>query len=521
MGRAFHPVIFAFYPVLFLYSRNTDITSFEVAAWPLVIALAGGAVLWLLAYLASRNAAKSALFVSLFVFLFFAFGHLHTYVHRWVLDMGFYFGKKEHAEFILKGRISLGLVFISVVLLGLAAWRLFKARAETTSVLTVAANVMALVLLAMPILTLVFASFTRDAESASVRAAQVTTESGLVARLGYKPDIYNIVLDGYGRKDTLKEFYSFDNQEFLTFLEEKGFVIAPNSRANYNWTMLSLASFLNMKYINELTEDVGIDSRNRARPFVMTRDNAIARFLGTHGYRFVHLQSSWGSTMMNPYADEQISCRGGVFQEDFYRVLLNSSALKMWEPSVGVGLAECHLNNLATLEKIGPTQGPKFVFVHFVPPHHPYVFDRDGNVLRQATVSNQFEWQKRLWGDRDLYLGQMHYMNTRIRGVIEAILATSENPPIIVLHSDHGPQILEGEERTEGRDYNRARYANLATFYLPGANESLIPPDITLVNVYRTILNEYFDAGFEILDNHYFRSEYLRPYDFAPVTFNE
>ncbi len=36
-------------------------------------------------------------------------------------------------------------------------------------------------------------------------------------------DIYFIVLDGYGRSDVLKEFYEYDNSDFLRGLKEKGF----------------------------------------------------------------------------------------------------------------------------------------------------------------------------------------------------------------------------------------------------------------------------------------------------------
>ncbi len=71
-------------------------------------------------------------------------------------------------------------------------------------------------------------------------------------------------------------------------------------------------------------------------------------------------------------------------------------------------IASCHLQNFDALAAQASAPGPKFVFAHFLLPHHPYLFDRDGNVLRHATISDQFEFQKRLWEDRAAYLVSSH-----------------------------------------------------------------------------------------------------------------
>ena len=73
-----------------------------------------------------------------------------------------------------------------------------------------------------------------------------------------KPDIYYLILDGYANSSTLKEVYGYDNQGFEDYLEEKGFKVASESRSNYAITALSLASSLNMEYINYLSEAGGV-----------------------------------------------------------------------------------------------------------------------------------------------------------------------------------------------------------------------------------------------------------------------
>lgn len=47
------------------------------------------------------------------------------------------------------------------------------------------------------------------------------------------PDIYYLILDGYGRKDMLHEFYEFDNSNFIKDLHDLGFFVADESRPNY------------------------------------------------------------------------------------------------------------------------------------------------------------------------------------------------------------------------------------------------------------------------------------------------
>lgn len=76
-----------------------------------------------------------------------------------------------------------------------------------------------------------------------------------------KPDIYYIVLDAYPCTDILQELYRFDNTEFLGDLEQMGFTMPSNIRANYPGTALSVSSTLDMQYWDAISpgmQDVAI-----------------------------------------------------------------------------------------------------------------------------------------------------------------------------------------------------------------------------------------------------------------------
>ena len=64
-----------------------------------------------------------------------------------------------------------------------------------------------------------------------------------------RPDIYYIILDGYGRLDALGEF---DNTDFLKELERRGFFVAADATSNYKNSIQSLASSLNFAYLDSL-----------------------------------------------------------------------------------------------------------------------------------------------------------------------------------------------------------------------------------------------------------------------------
>ena len=104
-------------------------------------------------------------------------------------------------------------------------------------------------------------------------------------------------------------------------------------------------------------------------------------------------------------------------------------------------VASCHESQLEALPRVAGLPGPKFVFAHFIPPHHPYVFDREGRILRRAAIGDQFDFQSRLWARRDLYRDQLLYMNDRILEDVRAIVRQRPNA-VVLLHSDHGPRLV-------------------------------------------------------------------------------
>ena len=496
------------YPFLFIAARNPGQVDGKVVATTITVALIAWAILYALLRLRLRSPASAGLATTWLVVLFFSYGPLSTLlIDAGASRLG---DRRSIAEWIRESPHLMP--SITWLVLGLAGiWLIHRIRVNLANAVAGVLNVASILLLALVTVQLVGA-----AGAASTDRPRV--ESVVTAGTGTPRDIYYIVLDGYARADVLQDQYDFDNGPFLAALRRRGFRVAEQSRANYYWTFLSLTSALNLDYLQSLLPgQLGPQSQKRKQAYRLLRDNRVAAFLRERGYRTVHLQSTWSGTAANPYADDFRQCHGGLFSDEYLRALAEVSWLKALGSRASLDLATCHLNNLETLEILGSEPGPKFVFAHFLPPHHPYLFDREGHVLRRATLSDQFEFQKLLWEARRPYVDQLTFVNERILRVIDRLRADSGQEPIIVLQSDHGPNLREG--LSEKRQH-QIRLANFSACLLPGAPDDLMPDDGTPVNHFRRIFNHYFGTGHPILEDRYFVSPFARPYAFEEVDRN-
>jgi hypothetical protein len=115
-----------------------------------------------------------------------------------------------------------------------------------------------------------------------------------------KPDIYYIVLDGYGRSDILQKYYHYDNSDFLEHLTGLGFIIPSEIHSNYAKTNVSVPSTLNLNYIHDIVE--GVENT----PFwwlmnPLVRESRVQLFLEDMGYTSISIASNWDTTN-NPSA---------------------------------------------------------------------------------------------------------------------------------------------------------------------------------------------------------------------------
>jgi len=196
---------------------------------------------------------------------------------------------------------------------------------------------------------------------------------------------------------------------------------------------------------------------------------------------------------------------------DMERYILGATPLGYLEPVLSdmasVPTYQTHRTQIAqffpSLEEISEISGPKFVFAHVTAPHPPFVFDGDGNPVDPPVNFSMNDAADFYGTDQDYqdgYIGQVEYVNAHMQVVLDKILKQSKTPPIIIIQADHGSAMLADFESADNTCIQE-RFSPFAAYYLPGVSADVIPSDLTNVNIFRIVLNQYFEAGFPILEN--------------------
>ena len=327
---------------------------------------------------------------------------------------------------------------------------------------------------------------------------------------GQAPDIYYIILDGYGRSDILKNEYGYDNSDFLNKLRDIGFFIADCAQSNYAQTQLSLASSLNFNYIEAFSSRFvpGSDDRTGLDAFI--HHGLVRQSLEKAGYTTVAFATGFLATELSD-ADYFLGPRRSLGElNEFESLLIETTVARLLQDSNRFGMQnsgselyrERTLFVLDKLDKLSYIKGPKFVFVHLVIPHPPYVFGPTGGPVEPADVGTTKTQQ-----GASHYRDQAIYIGSRMAEIMPKIIASSTTPPVIVIQGDHGPTVASRP---------RSRMSNLNAYFLPGAGKSLYP-SITPVNTFRVIFNEYFGQNLQYLDDVSLYSDYEDPFNFKVI----
>src|SRR5205823_6354308 len=88
----------------------------------------------------------------------------------------------------------------------------------------------------------------------------------------------------YAGKEELKNIFHYDNSLFEEQLTKKGFHIVNHSYSNYNYTPFSLASILNMNYLQ--LRDTSRSGDDLAYAYQQIKNSRVIKFFQAHGYTF-------------------------------------------------------------------------------------------------------------------------------------------------------------------------------------------------------------------------------------------
>ncbi len=502
----FHPILFGVFPIISLVASNINQARPELAYRAAIISLAGSILLYALMKLFLKDTARAALSTSLILILFFSYGHIYAELEKNTI-LGLSLG--HH-------RLLAPLWAILLIAIG---WFIIK-KGKNTWQLNTLFNAVSIFFLVLPIYQIgLFEYRYQQSQQAgdAAEAGKAGSPSGSHASdLDSLPDVYYIILDGYSRADVLQDLYGFDNTSFLNELKEIGFVIPDCAQSNYARTALSISSALHMDYLDNFTDvirkgDPSIDA-------VVFQDlishNPVRDIMSRNGYKMVAFETGY---FWNEITDADYYIVGndnplekvkrGAEISEFEVMYLRTTYFRIFSEAQSAFFTDLTKNirtpeekhydlvlfELDQLAQVPALPGKKYVYAHIVAPHAPFVISKFGQFISTGAVNPG-------------YTDEITFLNQRIIEVVKQILATSTVPPVIVIQGDHG------------WDENH-RMQILNAYYLPNGGGKLIYPEITPVNTFRVIFNQYFGEAFPLVEDESYMSKDGAPFTFTTIPF--
>lgn len=253
LKNLFIPPLFALSFVLVLFNSNINQIFLSALFMPAIFIFLTTLLVSCLVFLLSKNKEKSMLYLSVFVVLFFSYSEILACSPA-----------AEYSVWLLHfsdRTMALGLELIVFVLIFL----LIRHTSKASSLLRFL-QIMAVIMVIMPLIQIVPFEMRHFFQSSKYVTAVIPALDP--SKISKKPDIYYIVPEDYSSATVMKQFFNADISDFNDFLTEKGFYVATQSSSNYPKSFLSIASALNLSYLDNLAVYKNSSDQDLATPLL-------------------------------------------------------------------------------------------------------------------------------------------------------------------------------------------------------------------------------------------------------------
>jgi Sulfatase len=334
-----------------------------------------------------------------------------------------------------------------------------------------------------------------------------------------KPNVYFMILDAYGRADTLKLALGFDNGRFLGELERLGFFIPQHSVSNYPATNASVASMLSLDYPEGAkTLDPDVASFRRE----LRGANPVVEKFKAEGYRYILVPGGiW--TKISCGGEEDL-CLEKTRPLEMERALTSLTPIQMlldihffsqWlAPTPGEYLEPDDVFGLFGAQ-FRALQRPFFMMLHFAGIHDG-IYNED---CSKGTLGSPVLYDNDSIGR---YTASVNCTNRQLLDLVARIVA--EDPDaIILLTGDHGPYVKPlgipvqpgqavrpftwGANTPE--DY-RNMFGTMTALKFPASCTGLLSDHHYAVNNFRIVFSCLGNTGIKLLED---RAYYFYYYD--------
>jgi hypothetical protein len=308
------------------------------------------------------------------------------------------------------------------------------------------------------------------------------------------PDIYLLLFDEYTGSRTLLNTFHYDNSRLDSFLRSEDFHILPDSRSNYPVTPFSMASMLNLGYLHGIRHPRALEPDDYVHIFEPIGNNKVVDFLSAQGYSILNYSPfdlagnpAHYPTSFFPAGPALISYRTlpDCLQRD----------IPALAPSGKDAVTRAYQDNekqlAATIrasDDTGPGESrpPKFVYMHVLMPHEPFLFD---SLFHRRDIHSVQSPVPRLSD----YLGYLPYTNARIRQLITSVRKNTGGKAVILFLSDHGFRYWPGKIP------DSVYFRNQNAVYFPDGDYTGFYDSMSNVNLFRVVFHKLFRLDLPLL----------------------
>jgi len=331
-----------------------------------------------------------------------------------------------------------------------------------------------------------------------------------------RPDIYLIVFDEMPSSAGLKKYFGRDNSALDDTLSRAGFYVVRNGRSNYFHTVYSLASMFNMEYLPGSAELI----RNPSTYLTCIEslsNNSLTAFLRSQGYvmhQYQPLSFPPAQTSFTSHFDILRTAHffyktlpGRLYRDLYWNLYrTNIASIDRLLSEGREALQQQRVQDLRKttelIKKSCSTGGaPKFVYGHYILPHAPYTFNRNGAIL-PSDPNDPFDKKT---DQMKAYYEQVLYADRLIEELVSYIKNNNRKRTLIVIMGDHGYRPDLNQAQTD------AAFYNLSAMYFPDGNYRYVNDSLTSVNTFRVILNSCFNTQLPLLKDSLFRMDQTDP----------
>ena len=473
---SFYTLLLPVFFVLHSCNDNEGLVPAKDAILLAIFYLGITAILVLLCRLIFRNYSKASLFIFILLSFYFFFGSAHDFLRR-ISGNG------------LISKYSFVLPLLLIMLL--TVFIFINKQKKVNQSLHLYLNILLITLLIFDT-----GRFVRSSISTKENKKELSDQLKKCNDCP-KPDVYLIIADEYPGNRSLQEIFDFDNNPFGQELSGRGFKIINKSAANYNATAYTIASLLNLNYIKGLKDT--IDSKeNISTCYSLIKENQTIQFFKEQGYHFFNYSSfefpdeaaftaqGFLPEKTSPITSQTLS--GRLIRDLWFHLVTDLN----WKSAINdVTYFQLKKNN-KTYEQVKRIaseykDAPKLVYAHFIMPHNPYYYTKDGILRTPEELTESFR------SDKKAFVEYIEYVNRKLLELIDHIRSNSVSEPVIMLAGDHG-------FRHYGKEVPSIyQFDNFSSICLPEKEYDQFYDSMTLVNQIRTFLNIQFKQQLPLL----------------------